>query len=646
MKNRSPAITLGFTSDSGGLRPLLLCCAAAFVLGAVPVFAAPGLGPDVDQVKAPQMPTEFRVVSDYDTLREAKGRAAMIDRAGGTARVRKESRRVTLFNLRVGTYATRRQAQRAHQHLQRRGVKSELLGNSAGGYFVSVGAFSERVNAALLRSRLEAMGFDNTYVVPLGIVKSHYVVEQRVTRTSAAAGDTGDATPVDQPVTQSGDGPYDGGTAKPAASTLGTLQSQLPSNLHLGFGMDTLRVETGWLADLKEPVTGSHYVRASAHAEMKIGYKWDFRLGGRVDGYYQQGTPGINQAQLDYAPSYIRYEGLNTRITVGAQRVIWGRMDSFPPNDRLSVQDLSRFVLYRMAWRRRSVPEIRVERYFGNFKADVLWQPFFRPAKLPSPNSIWYPVDRVRGRVISVKSNPTFAQLIKEGKFANDVGGAGGVGVRLSGSAMAVDYAVSIQRARRSLPYYKFDPTVRALLLSGADVSTAVAASNQTFTQVHPWSWYIGSDAAIDALSATWRVEAAYVSDIPVTTKDFLYTKKAGIDWGAEVEFYPGDKNTRVNLTLSGTEIFNPPPVLDRINIYSFSGMVERPFMRGRWRARLRFLFGLDKKNIYLNPEVAYTGWEPYEIYLDAHYFAGDSVTAGGYYHDNSLITLGWRARF
>ena len=218
--------------------------------------------------------------------------------------------------------------------------------------------------------------------------------------------------------------------------------------------------------------------------------------------------------------------------------------------------------------------------------------------------------------------------------------------MRFSGTAKSVDYAVSIQRARRSLPYYKFDPTVRNALLSGASVSSAIAASPQTFTEVHPWSWYIGSDAAIDALSATWRFEAAYVSDIPVTTTDFRYTRESGVDWGAEVEFYPGDANTRVNLQLSGTELFNPPAVLDRINIYSFGGMVERPFLHSRWRARLRFLFGLDKRNIYLNPELAYIAWEPYEIYLDAHYFSGDPVTAGGYHQDHGLITLGWRARY
>ena len=384
------------------------------VLGLAAIFAvivawcAPACGSGVE---ADPADGGYRIVRGYDSFLEAEAYADSIGQADGRARVREQSRHIRLFNLRIGTYAGRLQAHRAQQHLQNRDIDSQLLGDAVDGYFLSVGAFSERANAKLLRRKLEAMGFDNTFIVPISVVQRHYVVEKRVVPTPESVpvpvSDTPDASSPDHPALSSLDGPYDGGTAKPAARAIPTLQDSLPSNVHLGAGMDTLRMETGWLTDLAEPVTGSHYLRASAHTQVKIGYRWEFRLGGRVDGYYQQGSPAVSHTQVDYAPSYVRYDGLNTRITAGAQRVIWGRMDSFPPNDRLSVQDISRFVLYRMSWRRRAVPELRVEQYFGSaFKADLLWQPWFRPAKLPAANSIWSPVDKTRGRIISVRPQP------------------------------------------------------------------------------------------------------------------------------------------------------------------------------------------------------------------------------------------------
>ena len=68
--------------------------------------------------------------------------------------------------------------------------------------------------------------------------------------------------------------------------------------------------------------------------------------------------------------------------------------------------------------------------------------------------------------------------------------------------------------------------------------------------------------------------------------------------------------------------------------------------MQSRWRARLRFSFGLDKEDVYLNPELAYVGWEPIEMYIAGHYFAGAQDTVGGYHQDHDLITLGWRTKY
>ena len=65
-----------------------------------------------------------------------------------------------------------------------------------------------------------------------------------------------------------------------------------------------------------------------------------------------------------------------------------------------------------------------------------------------------------------------------------------------------------------------------------------------------------------------------------------------------------------------------------------------------RWRARMRFSTGLDRRDVYLNPELAFIGFEPHELYLAGHWLDGADMTAGGHFQDNDLIALGWRARY
>ncbi|HOP16940.1 MAG TPA: hypothetical protein PLX99_10025, partial [Gammaproteobacteria bacterium] len=99
-------------------------------------------------------------------------------------------------------------------------------------------------------------------------------------------------------------------------------------------------------------------------------------------------------------------------------------------------------------------------------------------------------------------------------------------------------------------------------------------------------------------------------------------------------------------LQLVGMNLIDAPAIIDRDEIYSINGEIETPFDRARWRARLDFYAGIGDKDIYLNPEVAFLGWEPHELYLALHYFAGDSDTLGGFHEDHSSINLGWRASF
>ncbi len=393
--------------------------------------------------------------------------------------------------------------------------------------------------------------------------------------------------------------------------------------------VDDLWVEYGYLGDSNSRAVDLGYLHAKATANWKPSDSWEFQLSARVDGYTQSGRDDWDKAKLDYDESFIRYRSDEMRITVGTQTVIWGRIDEFPPTDRLSTYDLNRYVLDDLADRRRASPAVRVESFFGDAKLDLVYLPKFREAELPGKNSVWYPVNTKDGEILGLKSTPVTTAIVQAAPIDDSAPDSdGGFGVRYSNVGTNIDYAVSLQRVRQSTPYFSFNP------------------GNGVLEAKYPRSWVVGGDLEFEGYDATWRMEAAWSSDAPVTRLGGAYTTVNSVSWGVGVEFFPGDGDTRVNLQLTGMNLINAPAVTDRTEIYALNGSVETPFADDQWRAKARFYVGLDEKDVYINPEIAYTGWESQELYLEGHFFNGADGTPGDYHKDHSIITLGWRVKF
>jgi hypothetical protein len=238
--------------------------------------------------------------------------------------------------------------------------------------------------------------------------------------------------------------------------------------------------------------------------------------------------------------------------------------------------------------------------------------------------------------------------LIQNGSISeNEPSGTAGYGLRMSNTGEYFDYAVTAQRIRQSLPYWQLNTEVRGALLSGADPVTAIASSSgATFRARYPRAWVVGGDLGFEALDATWRFEAAWISDTPVTRSDLRFDKVDSANWAAGAQFFPGDSEFLVNLQIVGINMIDAPSILDRENTYQFNGSIHGEFDKNRWRMDTRFFIGLDEKDIYINPEITFIGWEPHEIYAAWHYFDGHDETIGGYWQDSSLLTLGLRTQF
>lgn len=412
----------------------------------------------------------------------------------------------------------------------------------------------------------------------------------------------------------------------PAAPAATTASAALDDDFDLA--ISDARIEYAHQGDSASRVDHLLYGKLAVAANWQPDPAWEVQLAVRADAFDEDGDPGFTTVRGDYGDSYVRYRGDNLRLTLGSQTVIWGRLDELPIADRVSTTDLTRFVLDDLGDRRRSNPVLRAETFVAGGKLDLVWLAEFRPAELPDQDSIWYPIDRQSGRILGFESG-NIPEVVVRNAVIDDDGpnGDGGFGARYTRTHSFADVGVTVARSRHSTPYFR-------------------TAGGGRLEAVYPRSWFYGVDAAIDAMGATWRAELGYSSDQPVTRRDLGFDTVAAVQWGGGVEFHPGDGDTRVNLQLVGTNLVDAPSILDRTEVYNLNGEIERPFDRDRWRAKLRFFIGLDEKDLYFNPEVAFLGWEPHELYLALHYFDGAENTLGGFHEDHSSVNLGWRAKF
>ena len=412
--------------------------------------------------------------------------------------------------------------------------------------------------------------------------------------------------------------------ARSVLVALGVLSAVPPATWAEGLQVDTLRLEAGGFTD--SPGASSSALAQGAMSLKGSNGSWSYALGARLDAHGQFGDRDFDRVRLDYAENYLRWQHKDLRVTVGTQNLMWGRVDEISPIDRMGRSDFSRVMLDKLPDRRRAVPAVRAE-YFGEgFKLDGVLLPVFDDAVMPHARSVWNPVDTVNPQILGIGNLPGIAgaRVAKA-----DINGAGGAGLRWTAEGEGFDYGFSVQRVRQSQPYYKVIPGASVVLQA-----------------VHPFSTVVGAELETERMGATWRMEVAASSAVPLTTHAFQYRTDPALNVVVGAEFFPGDSETRVTLQLAGQRTFTNQAVLDRTRIYSLTGEIEHPFANGRWRADMRFSVGLNDRDRYFNPQLTYTGIDQQEIYLAAHLFSGAADTLGGFYRRNDTVVVGWRGKF
>ena len=415
-------------------------------------------------------------------------------------------------------------------------------------------------------------------------------------------------------------------------------------------GFEDVTFEGGYVLDSHDRKNAQGYFRVLHGLQWNLHPKWELQLGARARGYYVYGAREGDDTDIRYHESYFRYRAPDRRITLGAQIVRWGRLDFASPTDQFAVQDLTRGPISGRSGEYLAVPAIRWEEYFGYNKLDVLWLTHFVSAQLPGEASPWYPIDRERGRLLGIPHEQELDEYLAVSTVddRSPEGQAGGAAMRLSRDGPDVDWAVTAQRVRNPQPYFEIDPSLQGLLPDDLEPQDVVDAGDdrETFRAVHPWTTVLGADVCWAQEQGTWRLEAAWLSDMPVTTWDFAYSTTPAVLWAMAWEFFPDSWDARIQLQLNSRHHLRGRNIVERNTKLGFSGDLDCFLDRQRWRIRLQYVIGITDHELYLHPELARLMARHGEWYLGAHIFSGKAGTLGGLYRNNDLIVAGWRRRF
>lgn len=560
---------------------------------------------------------------------EAREETARLEGEGMTVTRIPARCRAGLSEIRIRGFSSETAAARAARQLDMNDANATDFGDADGNYGIVVGPFgSENRLQRHVRLVQDAGHRDLEIGPPAQPVR---VVDLRVTAN-----------------TENEPEAFDFGAPDDDAERMDTRErGRDRDGRRVRFGLDQGRLEGGVTTSSDAPASSSNRAMLAVSSSYKPYRFLEFRAGARVDLVGQTGDESLESGRLDYEDTFVRYSTEETQLTIGAQTPNWGKMDERPPTDRLATRDLTRFNLDPLEDRYRASPAVRFETTLAGHRVDAVFLPLFRPATLPHDDSIWHPVDQREGRLLGRRQDDALGVLVREGDFDDDVSGDGGGGVRISREGRGLDYAFTVQRARRSAPYYALDDDARQALLETGDPAAALdAADGDTFRARHPRTFVVGGDLAFTMSGVTWRAEGAWLSDVPVTTDNLAFDTVEAIDWATSMETFPGDGELRVTLQFSAQHLLGAEGIQGDTESYFLGGEIENTFDRGRWRARLRFSHRLDRRDVYVNPEVAYTAIPAQEFYLGAHYYEGTDRTAGDYFRDNRLIVAGWRGEF
>jgi hypothetical protein len=216
----------------------------------------------------------------------------------------------------------------------------------------------------------------------------------------------------------------------------------------------------------------------------------------------------IDPNNLEIREAYIQLYGFLTKnldLTIGRQRIAWGKADKLNPTDNLNPLDLEDILDFG---RHRGSDAVNLNYYLNNnFSFQGIFIPFFQPANMPVgifANALNPTMELPQGMVLKGYSDVLLMPKYNLGESAI-------VGGKFKGIIKGVDFSLSYVWGRDGLPFDTRNTFIPVDTLGGITIN-----SQLSFARTH----IIGADMATSIAGVGFWAEAALF----IPEKDIIMT--------------------------------------------------------------------------------------------------------------------------
>ena len=393
-------------------------------------------------------------------------------------------------------------------------------------------------------------------------------------------------------------GPFDFGGFIQATGALDTEDDK--AGEHTRMVRNTIRLEGKW-NPVQETTRFRHDSSSRFHALASV--EWDYLWFG----------PDHSSEDCDIRlfEGYFYWSRKPVDLRVGRQIVRWGKTDQISPVDNLNPQDLREFII--PDFEDRKIPNWMVRgRLFSDFLTlEGVYLPFFEPSRIDYFGTDWAIFQHLNRRSVH-EEEP--ARNLKNGEG----------GVRLTKSVAGWDLGLSYLYAWEDLPYFETFPT------DGGDVRVTYKRSD-----------ILGFAFETTVGKIGLRGEAAYFDQQSFLTENLTSVTKPVFHYVIGADYSSAD-GWYVNLQFSEQRLctYQQDILYFQRSNTSVNGEISKEFWRGRFKALLRYNYGLSDKSYYLNPKIICTYIPDLDIVLGANMFGGDSDTLLGLHDEDDQVFL------
>lgn len=345
-------------------------------------------------------------------------------------------------------------------------------------------------------------------------------------------------------------------------------------------------------------------------------------------------------------------------LEAGKMKVVWGKGDELHVIDNFNANDYTDFIFPDYIDRRLAEPMLRlVWNGSGNLRAEAVYTPVMTADRFAEEGP-WVPgqlekVSSAAGGVLmgqadAALSSKDSSALLAALSAADSVipettsFDYGQAGLRLTGTAGLFDWGVSYY-----FGHYK-QPTV--------DWSNYAASEKTRLPELHYDRLQVfGLEGAAAVGRFNLRGEVAYYLSED-TAGDDPWVKNNSLNWVVGFDVDIPIHNVNVNIQNNGSWILNNDKIESAMDAdfnedekYTNNKIVLRvsdSFFHEKLNAEVRFVWGIERGDFILMPEITYDFTPELEFALSGMYITGRDDSEFSYWHDNSFVQLGVKYTF